>query len=132
MGGQVSELTAIWTMALLAAVFSLKHFFADFVLQTRWIALGKDRCVDWLAPLAAHVAIHAGLTLVIALIVAPRLWWLALIDLTVHFAIDRGKSVAGRLGGCSPEEARYWWLFGFDQLLHQFTNLGLALALMVL
>jgi hypothetical protein len=132
MTAQASDWISIWSMALLAAVFSLKHFFADFVLQTRWIALGKDRRVDWLAPLAAHVGIHAGLALAIILIVAPRLWWLALIDLVVHFAIDRGKSLVGRWGRCGPQDARYWWLFGFDQLLHQLTNIGLALALLVL
>ena len=132
MSAQAGDWIAIWTMASLAAVFSLKHFFADFVLQTRWIALGKDRATDWFAPLAAHVAIHAGLTLVVALIVAPRLWWLALVDLVVHFAIDRGKSLVGRWGRCGPQDARYWWLFGFDQLLHQFTNIGLAFTMLVL
>jgi hypothetical protein len=131
MVSQASYWTPIWTLAALTVVFSIKHFLADFVLQTGWIALGKD-CRDWAKPLAAHVAIHAGLALVIILIVAPRLWWLALVDLVVHFVVDRGKTLTGRWGGWGPQDARYWWLFGFDQLLHQLTNIGLALALLVL
>ncbi|WP_246735993.1 DUF3307 domain-containing protein [Enterovirga aerilata] len=119
-------------LAVLTVAFTVKHFLADFVLQTGWIAIGKDCRGDWFKPLAAHVAIHAGLALAIVLVVAPRLWWLAAIDLVVHFGVDRGKSVVGRWGGWTPHDARYWWLFGFDQLLHQVTNIGLAYALAVL
>jgi hypothetical protein len=129
---QASDWTPIWFLAVLIAIFSVKHFLADFVLQTGWIAIGKDCRNDWARPLAVHAAIHAGLALVIVLIVAPRLWWLALVDFVVHFAIDRGKSISGRWGGWTPQDARYWWLFGFDQLLHQFTNIGLAVGLMAL
>jgi hypothetical protein len=108
---QASHWMPIWSLGLLAAAFSVKHFLADFVLQTKWIALGKDRRDAWLQPLGAHVAIHAGLALLIILVVAPRLWWLALVDLAVHFAIDRasrywGAGVNGAhrtppIGGCS-------------------------------
>jgi hypothetical protein len=129
---QASHWMPIWSLGLLAAAFSVKHFLADFVLQTKWIALGKDRRDAWLQPLGAHVAIHAGLALLIILVVAPRLWWLALVDFAVHFAIDRGKSILGRWGQWGPQDAPYWWLFGFDQLLHQLTNIGLAVALLVL
>jgi hypothetical protein len=130
--GQTSAWTPLTTLVVLAAVFSVKHFLADFVLQTRWIALGKDCRTDWVRPLLAHVTIHAGLALVIILVVTPRLWWLALIDFVVHFGVDRGKTVLGRSGRWSPDDARYWWLFGFDQLLHQLTNIGLAFGLTVL
>ena len=132
MVSQASNMAPAFAMAALVAVFSLKHFVADFILQTGWIALGKDCRDDWAKPLAAHVAIHAALALAIILVVAPRLWWLALVDLAIHFVIDRGKTLAGRWGRWGPDNARYWWLFGLDQLLHQLTNIGLALALLVL
>jgi hypothetical protein len=132
MVSQASDWTPVWTMAVLTAAFSLKHFLADFVLQSGWIALGKDCKDHWAKPLLAHVAIHAGLALVIVVSVAPRLWWLALVDLVVHFIVDRGKSVLGRCGCWGPQNARYWWVFGFDQFLHQLTNIGLSLALLVL
>ncbi|MBM0207670.1 DUF3307 domain-containing protein [Micromonospora sp. STR1s_5] len=130
--GQASAWTPLATLTVLIVAFSLKHFLADFVLQTGWIALGKDCRTDWVRPLIAHVTIHAGLALAIILVVAPRLWWLALVDFVVHFGVDRGKTIAGRWGEWGANDARYWWLFGFDQLLHQLTNIGLAFGLTVL
>ncbi len=130
--GQASHWGPGWAVAGLTAVFAVKHFLADFVLQTGWIARGKDCHNTWVAPLLTHVAVHAVATLVIALIVAPHLWWLALVDFGIHFAVDRGKTLLGRWGRWSPHDARYWWLFGFDQLLHQLTNIGIALALVLL
>lgn len=121
--------SGVWATTCLILAFTLKHYLADFVLQTNWIAQGKDARVGWLAPLLAHVGIHAALALVIALAVAPRFWWLALVDFGLHFCVDRGKTLIGRWGGWGVCDARYWWLFGFDQLLHQVTNVGLAAVL---
>lgn len=117
---------------LLAATLALKHVVADFLFQTGAIARGKERRHGWLVPLCRHALGHAGLTLALALLVAPRLWWLALVDFGIHFAVDRAKSVIGHRGGWSPEDVRFWWLIGFDQFLHQLTNLGLAAALATL
>jgi hypothetical protein len=109
-------------------VFALKHFVADFLLQTSWIAHGKERATDWLAPLAVHVLCHAGLTLCIALVLAPRLWWLAPAELVLHACIDRSKSLVGARIQCTVKNTPYWWLLGFDQFLHQVTNIALAAA----
>lgn len=117
---------------LLAGVFALKHVVADFLFQTGAIARGKERRHGWLVPLGLHALGHAGLTLAIALLVAPRLWWLALVDFAVHFAVDRAKSVLGHRGGWDSDDVQFWWLIGVDQFLHQLTNLGLAAALATL
>ena len=115
----------------LAAVFALKHYLADFILQTNWMARGKERSGGWTRPLAAHVAVHAALTLPICLVAEPRLWWLALVDLLVHFATDRGKTLLSHWGGWKPDQVQFWWLLGLDQLIHQITNIGLAAALIL-
>ena len=47
------------------------------------------------------------------------------------FTVDRGKTLAGRWGCWTIANAKYWWLFGFDQLLHQATNIGLSALLAV-
>ncbi|KQT46828.1 hypothetical protein ASG52_12220 [Methylobacterium sp. Leaf456] len=117
---------------LLAAGLALKHVVADFLFQTGAIARGKERRHGWLAPLALHALGHAGLTLALALALAPRLWWLAPVDFTIHFCADRGKSMLGHRLGLSTDDVRFWWLIGFDQFLHQLTNLGLAAALATL
>jgi hypothetical protein len=117
--------------ALLLAL-ATKHFVADFLLQTHWMALGKESRHGWGAPLAVHVLCHACLTLCIALVVAPRLWWLALVDLAIHASVDRAKGLIGSQCGWNPTKFQYWWLLGLDQFLHQITNIGLAAAFVTL
>jgi len=128
----LGPLVRLWGICGLILVMTLKHFVADFVLQTNWIARGKERRTGWSAPLAIHVLIHAAFALAIALAVAPRLWWLAFVDLVVHAAIDRGKSLVAQWGRWDTTNAKFWWLLGFDQFLHQVTNVMLAAALLSL
>ena len=122
----------LWGVCILVVTMTLKHFIADFILQTNWIAHGKERRDGWFAPLAVHVLCHAVLTLGIVLCVAPRLWWLAIADLFVHAGIDRCKSLTARWGAWSPQQIQFWWLMGFDQFLHQITNLAIVVALLTL
>ncbi|GJE43316.1 DUF3307 domain-containing protein [Methylobacterium soli] len=124
--GDDMALVPVGTMAALAATMIVKHYLADFVLQTDWMARGKERAQGWLVPLIAHAACHAALTLGVALVVAPRLWWLALVDFAIHFSIDRVKSVVARKGRWTQADAQFWWLLGFDQMLHGLTDIGLV------
>jgi hypothetical protein len=125
-------LSPVTTSAGILAAFAVKHYVADFLLQTGWMARGKDRPEGWLGPLLAHIACHAALTLGLALALAPHLWWLALVDAALHFGIDRGKSLLSRSSGWQPAQCQFWWLLGFDQLLHQLTNIGITTALLLL
>ncbi len=120
-----------YPFAILYAVFILKHCVADFWFQTSWMAAGKERPTNWLAPLSAHCAIHAVLTGAIAMVVAPRLWWLAIADFFIHAAIDRCKGLIGRRFALTPfTDARWWRLFGLDQALHELTHLVYVLVLL--
>lgn len=125
-------LVPVWTMAVLAATMIVKHYVADFVLQTDWMARGKERATGWFPPLAAHAGCHAAATLGVALVVAPPLWWLALVDGAIHFSVDRAKSVVARRTGWTPLNVRFWWLLGFDQMLHGLTDIGLVTAFLSL
>ena len=116
----------------LGMVFATKHFLADFIFQTNWMARGKEQPNGGGPPLLAHALCHAVLTLAITLVTVPRLWWLSLVDLGVHLAIDRSKTLLAQRGGLRPDQAQFWWLLGFDQYLHQLTNLSLAAALLLL
>lgn len=122
----------LWTFCALLLSIALKHYVADFVLQTNWIARGKERSERWAAALAVHALCHGVLTLLIATAIAPRLWWLAVVDFIVHGAIDRGKTLVALQGGWQTHQIAFWWLLGFDQFLHQATNIGLAAAFFVL
>ena len=122
----------LWIATALAAAMAFKHFLADFVLQTGWMARGKERAAGWVEPLLAHAGRHALFTLGVALAVAPRLWWLAVGDFAAHAAIDRAKTLVAHRGGWTPAQPRFWWLLGFDQLLHHLTGLALVSALLLL
>lgn len=111
---------------VLMAVMAIKHFCADFLFQTATLARGKAARHRWLAPLLLHAGGHALLTLLIALSAFPQFWWVAAVELVVHAAIDRGKVIAGNKARIDISMTAYWWLLGFDQLLHQLTNVAIV------
>ena len=119
-----------WIVGALIA-FLIKHLFADFFLQTTWMANGKEQAHGWLLPLTAHVAIHAAATGIIFAAWAPTYLAMALVDFVVHFAIDRSKGIAGRALNADPSKTSFWWLIGIDQTLHHLTHLGFALLIAV-
>ena len=119
-------------VAALSIAFALKHLMADFLMQTSWMARGKNLREGWLPPLLAHVLCHTALTLLMVLVVAPRLWWLAVVDFAIHITVDRAKALVGQHGDWRVDQPRFWWLLGIDQFLHQVTNIGLAAAIVLL
>ena len=122
---------ALLVTCVLMVAMATKHVLADFVLQTDWMARGKDRADGWVLPLAAHAGLHALGTLLVSLVAKPSLWWLAVVDFVVHGLIDRGKALVSRRTRWQATDARFWWLLGFDQFLHQLTNIGLVAALLL-
>jgi len=92
---------------VLLIVYQLKHFFADYPLQGKYM-LGKFKDGwDWVLPLLAHVTVHGLFTLLICLVVRPELWWLSLVDMGIHFTMDRlkaGKKYLGRFKALSGKE----------------------------
>lgn len=124
-------LVPLGTVTALMVVMAAKHFCADFLFQTSWIAKGKSARHGWPVPLAIHAGGHAVLTLLIALILVPRLWWLAPLDFVVHASIDRAKVLVGQRRTLDASMTEYWWLIGFDQFLHQITNVALVAAFLV-
>lgn len=119
------------SIAILLVIFQVKHFVADYPLQTSYM-LGKFKPFpQFICPLAAHAGVHAAFTVIIAvayqrydLVVS-----LALLDFTTHFAIDRLKASPALLGRFKPDQKQFWWALGFDQMAHQFVMLLCALIL---
>jgi hypothetical protein len=87
LGGSVPIGPLIFWVTLLTG----KHLIADFFLQTKWIADGKEARTGWEAPLLVHCAIHGALSTAIILVFEPRLWFLGLVDYAIHFIADRAK-----------------------------------------
>ncbi|MCT2541104.1 DUF3307 domain-containing protein [Sedimentimonas flavescens] len=104
------------------ALFQLKHYIADFLLQSRRMVVDKGKYGHPAGLL--HVAVHVALTLPILLYlgVAGKAIALAmLIEALVHYHIDWGKERLTALRLLTPSDSAYWYSLGADQLLHQLT-----------
>jgi Protein of unknown function (DUF3307) len=110
-------------------LLTVKHVIADFVLQTSWMAIGKDQREGWALPLLAHCGVHFAVALLFILIVAPRFWFVAVIDFVIHITVDRCKGlVSSRLGVTQENQHPWFWtLIGVDQALHHLTDFGLSI-----
>jgi hypothetical protein len=110
-------------------LLTVKHVIADFVLQTSWMAIGKDQRTGWFLPLLAHCGVHFAVAMALILVVAPRFWFVAVIDFAIHITVDRGKGlVASRLGVTQENHHPWFWtLIGVDQALHHLTDFGLSI-----
>lgn len=95
--------------------FQIKHFVADYILQGKYM-LGKFKPGwDFVLPLLAHSAVHGVATLVLCLYLRPEMWWLALVDMSVHFVMDRIKAspkYLGRFKALSADEMKKIIAFG--------------------
>ncbi|HEY5129423.1 MAG TPA: DUF3307 domain-containing protein [Bradyrhizobium sp.] len=108
-------------------LLTVKHIIADFLLQNAWMAHGKDQKTGWALPLLVHCLIHLAVATALILIVAPRFWFVALIDFAIHITVDRAKGLCVSGFGVTPEHQWFWWLIGIDQALHHLTGFGLSI-----
>jgi hypothetical protein len=125
----MSSQVAVGALAFWMIVLAIKHVIADFVLQTTWMATGKDAKTGWAMPLLVHCAIHGALTTAILLLLAPRLWFLGLVDFVLHLIIDRLKGFCVSTFNVTMEHQWFWWLIGIDQALHHLTGFALSVLL---
>lgn len=100
----------------------VKHFAADYLLQTPRIISGKGHFnqpggyihagihIAGTAPALVYVGLSGGL---VALLLAA--------EFVIHFAVDHLKAVQARMRPQSPSSARFWALHGADQLVHHLT-----------
>lgn len=125
----MSSQVAVGALTFWMVIFAIKHVIADFILQTSWMATGKDAKSGWALPLLVHCAIHGALALAILLALAPRLWVLAVVDFALHLVIDRAKGFCVANFRVTQESQWFWWLIGIDQALHHLTGFVLAVVL---
>jgi len=108
-------------------VLTFKHVIADFVLQNSWMAIGKDQKTGWALPLLAHCLVHLAVATVLILMIAPRFWFVAVIDFAIHIAVDRAKGFCASTFEVTVEHPWFWTLIGVDQALHHLTGFGLSI-----
>ena len=137
------------TIFTLLVIYQLKHFLADYPLQSNRYMLGKFRA-DWgfVLPLLAHVGVHATGTIAVAFAFGrpiPFAAALGLFDASVHFAMDRIKASPRWMGRWKPLTAAayptatsaqlrgnilFWNCLGFDQLVHHLTHYACVWAVL--
>ena len=109
---------------ILLVLFQIKHFAADFPLQTQYM-LGKFKKDDWILPLLAHATVHAFMTATIAIVFANSIYvivFVTLVDFITHFIMDRIKASPDLLGKWRPTDTMFWNVVGIDQMVHHLTH----------
>lgn len=116
----------IETVLLLLVGFELKHFFADYLLQSRMMIAGKGD----LGAIGgyAHAGLHAALSLAVMLLAGVPIAiaaGLAAAELVVHYLLDFSKTRYARGANAQTDPWRFWALHGVDQLAHHLTYVAM-------
>jgi hypothetical protein len=120
----------VMEMALLVMFLLLtKHYLCDFVLQSfPWMYLNKGTYGH--PGGLAHVAVHwLGSVLVLTPVLGASalLFWVIAAEIVAHYHIDWAKvkyCVFRKWGPLNSSE--YWWILGFDQLLHNLCYIAMT------
>lgn len=118
---------------VLLLLFQIKHWYADFKIQTYMQTVKKG---VWLDPVGiSHSIDHAWTTLVALLVFnflvpisAVVILVIAIIEAIIHYVIDFVKVKYGCKDNTKP---LFWNQFGLDQLAHQITYLIIAAVILL-
>ena len=115
-------------------LFQIKHWYADFKIQTYMQTVKKG---VWLDPIGiSHTVDHIWTTLVVLMIFnffhpipAFTIIAVAVLEGFYHYLIDYTKVKYGCKDNTKPQ---FWNQFGLDQLAHQTSYLVIAWYLLIL
>lgn len=116
------------TIILILILLQIKHWYIDFVDQTEEEVKHKGIYLDWLG--LKHSLKHALATFIIFFIFISieGAVIVALIDLIIHYHTDWIKM---KFGNRDIKTKQFWAQLGLDQMVHQFTYIGLVSLLIV-
>lgn len=112
------------------AVLQIKHFVCDFMIQTPYQFLNKG--IYGHPGGLLHAGLHALLTTTVFFLLTPPLVLgiaIVIVEFVLHYHIDWLKELTFKRRKWVFPQAEFWWVFGFDQFLHQFTYLGIVAVL---
>jgi len=110
------------TIILLLALFGIKHFICDFLLQFPYMlaqkgTYGADGGIH-------HATMHGIWTGIILLpFLGSMAVFPALFDMAAHYHIDWAKQQLNK--GLTPADRMFWVWFGADQGLHYLTYIAI-------
>ena len=108
------------TIFLLLALFGIKHFIADFVLQYDYMV--REKGIYGAVGGLHHSFVHVCFTFLILIPFCSSvslLIGLSLLDGILHYHIDWSKQQLNR--GLTAADRKFWFYIGLDQLLHYLT-----------
>ena len=117
-------------LLLLLIALQIKHFLADFPLQTAKMLNEKGYYGNVHGLL--HALIHGALSLPIMLAFlgfSTFVCVLVLVEFVVHYHLDWAKEKLVRNTGWTYQYSKFWVAIGFDQLLHQITYIAMIAAI---
>ena len=124
-------MTAINTLVLLTILF-LKHFIIDFLWQGPYQYKNKGTYGHPGGLL--HSGLHAVGTFFALWVclpwAGPTIMLMSVIEFSIHYHVDWAKMNINKLLNWKPDtHEQFWWLLGFDQLLHSLTYIGMIFFL---
>jgi hypothetical protein len=113
-------------------LLQVKHFICDFAIQTPYQFLNKG--IYGHPGGLIHAGLHAGTGALVFFIITPPLGLgiaIVIAEFVLHYHIDWLKEQTVKRRQWAFPHAEFWWAFGFDQFLHQFTYLGIVAVLAI-
>lgn len=108
----------------LLALFGIKHFIADFLMQYPYML--RDKGTYGAEGGLHHAGTHACWTFLILIpfiTSADQLLLLPLFDFVAHYHIDYFKQQLNK--GLTTADRQFWVWLGLDQALHYLTYVGI-------
>jgi hypothetical protein len=112
------------TVFILLALFGIKHFIADYVMQFDYML--REKGIYGADGGVHHALVHASWTFLILVFFcdnADVIIALAFADFVLHYHIDWCKQQLNR--GLNSVDRMFWVWMGLDQALHYLTYIGI-------
>jgi hypothetical protein len=112
------------TVFILLALFGIKHFIADFLMQFEYML--REKGIYGATGGVHHSLVHASWTFLILVCFvnnANVVIALAAVDFFVHYHVDFVKQQLNR--GLTAADRMFWVWMGADQGLHYLTYIGI-------
>jgi hypothetical protein len=122
--------SSVQMILLVLLILQLKHFVADFIVQSPYQFLNKGKYGH--PGGIIHAGIHSLASMLTFLIITPSIrLGVAIVvgEFIAHYHIDWLKERTVRRQKWVFPQSEFWWTFGADQALHQLTYLIIAAVL---
>ena len=123
------EIISIFIILLL---LQIKHFICDYPLQNAYM-LNKMKEKGWVLPLLSHSIVHGVGTFIVFVLYDFKIACiLAILDVILHFIVDRIKASPKLLNRWGIDKSMFWNMLGLDQMMHHIINILFVYVLYIM